>query len=158
MSKVLVISDSHLGLGNLEKIFKKEADADEVLCLGDGIEGLRRCLQRLPEFRQKEIRMVRGNCDSMCAEPSKRKILIDGHWIFCTHGHVDGVKGSLYELSRHTAIEGCEAALYGHTHQPKLTKEQGITLFNPGTAAKGQYGIITTEPDSGEIRFEHRTL
>ena len=81
---------------------------------------------------------------------------IDGVSFYITHGFEQGVKFGLEKLSYCAEEAGCKSALFGHTHGMHLSKLGGITLFNPGSAANGNYGVITI--DDGTLSFEHRSL
>ncbi|MBQ9384212.1 MAG: metallophosphoesterase family protein, partial [Ruminiclostridium sp.] len=58
------------------------------------------------------------------------------------------------------SVNGCSAALFGHTHVPVNEMSNGILLFNPGSTSlprggnKPTYGKITVD-ESGNITARH---
>ena len=147
--KLLLLSDSH----GAESVFYSAYDAekpDKVLFAGDGIRGML-------EFRDcwltpaVETRIVCGNCDFdfygefVFSQP----VNAAGHRIFLTHGHREHVKTGLSYLTSAARLEGCDIAVFGHTHEPLSVSKDGILLVNPGAAASGRYGIL--EIDTGGV-------
>jgi predicted phosphodiesterase len=37
---------------------------------------------------------------------------------------------------------GVQVALFGHTHQPLLHREEGLILLNPGSVRDGNYAVL----------------
>ena len=58
--KVLAVSDSHNNKYALERIVRKEADANAVLFLGDGIEDFENVMSKI----KTDGFAVVGNCDA----------------------------------------------------------------------------------------------
>lgn len=154
MKRVLVCSDSH---GN-ERALRAAVEAerpDLLLHLGDGGRDLDALRGAFPEL---EVRAVRGNCDFRSAAPLLRVTEVEGVRVFMTHGHEYGVKwdSSLLRL-RYAALErGAGLALFGHTHSPRLEREAGMVLLNPGAMEAGRYAIVTVE--DGAVEAELRRL
>ena len=55
---------------------------------------------------------------------------------------------------------GADIVMYGHTHRPALTTEEGLVTLNPGSIAyprqegrKGSY-IVMEIDDKGNARYE----
>ena len=42
--------------------------------------------------------------------------------------------------------KGADIALFGHTHTPFYEYRENIHLFNPGSVANSEYGIIDITP------------
>ena len=158
MSKILVLSDSHYAHTKLEQILKLERDADIVVFLGDGLDGLDDCRYTVSGFRPERVLAVQGNCDRFSMQPVSRQFTAGGHAFFCTHGHAYSVKKSRTDLAKKAISSGCDIALYGHTHQPMLTEEHGVMLFNPGAVVNGSYGVITVPDKEGKVWFENRSI
>ena len=53
--------------------------------------------------------------------------------IYYCHGHRYSVKSGLDLLAQEAKRRGCEIALYGHTHEAKISVVDGVTLINPGS-------------------------
>lgn len=72
------------------------------------------------------------------------------------HGFEQRVKFGLDRLAALAGEAGCSIALFGHTHGAHCSEMNGVTLFNPGSAANGSYGVITI--DGSSVQFHHHTL
>ena len=46
----------------------------------------------------------------------------------------------LYQLTVAPHLEGIAAVISGHTHQPRIHKENGVLYLNPGSASQARYG------------------
>ena len=53
--------------------------------------------------------------------------------ILLTHGHGYSVKSSLLPLRRRALELDVQLVLYGHTHLPALSEEEGVLFCNPGS-------------------------
>ena len=148
--KILVISDSHGRTERLLRAISYHPDAEYVLFLGDGHCDFDVAADR---HRDKIFYAVRGNNDWSCDEPYVRIIELCGWRIMMLHGHTAGVKHGISNLLQSAAENGCDAVLFGHTHQPlertEYVGDRRIYLFNPGSCAFGErtdtYGIITLD-------------
>ncbi|MEG1932860.1 MAG: metallophosphoesterase [Pygmaiobacter sp.] len=157
--KLLIVSDSHGNARALEEVLCREADADFILHLGDGLSDLTearrtmRCPQDYP---------VRGNCDYDRSIPSERLCGFGGKLIFLTHGNGYEVKMTTSALLATAKQRGADIALFGHTHLAYYAYTDGIYLFNPGAlsmpqAGRPSYGVLTL--NSGcEPEFAHKRL
>lgn len=102
----------------------------------------------MPEVADK-FRYIKGNCDYGSEAPLTQTIdLMPGHRVFATHGHRYRVNSTLDYLEQAALEEGCDIALYGHTHVSQCTYENGIYVMNPGSAScprdgnPPSYGIL----------------
>ena len=102
----------------------------------------------MPEVADK-FRYIKGNCDYGSEAPLTQTIdLMPGHRVFATHGHRYRVNSTLDYLEQAALEEGCDIALYGHTHVSQCTYEHGIYVMNPGSAScprdgnPPSYGIL----------------
>lgn len=158
--KILVFSDSHgkddvmrrLMMANREAVF---------FHLGDGAPSF---LALSREFGVAAY-AVRGNCDFFTGEFPLEKSLtvtLENYRFFLTHGDAFGVGGGLDLLAAAARREGCQAALFGHTHVGMTRylspegEEAPLYLFNPGSIARPRdgrlsYGVITIV--KGQILF-----
>lgn len=66
-------------------------------------------------------------------------------------------------LAATASVNGCDIALYGHTHVMADEVVSGIRLINPGSPScpRGQnpcsYGIMYLS-DNGDVKFEHKII
>lgn len=143
--RIVVFSDSHNEFFAIKRIMDlNQGRADLFLHLGDGnreFEDIRDLYPRCAFLG------VAGNCDRLCSETGEREFTEAGVRILMTHGHAYGVKNGLAALCREAKKRGAQLVLYGHTHQARLTRQDGVILFNPGTLrpSYGQaatYGIV----------------
>lgn len=155
--KLLVVSDTHGDTRALFQAVRREGDADAVFFLGDGTRDVDELRDERPSLR---LYAVRGNCDFASFDPIDGLAAFGGVLFYYTHGHLYGVKSGLDALAEAARARGADAALYGHTHLPLLTRVGGVTLFNPGALSRagerGGYGVVTIE--GGAPSFSHRQL
>lgn len=146
--KILIASDIHGSAYYCEKLIKayRCEKADRLLILGDILyHGPRNDLPRdydpkkviaLLNEMSDEILCVRGNCDTevdgMVLEfPIMAEyciLYLDGHMIFCTHGHK-------YGETNPPPLKRGDILLNGHTHVPKYKKYDKYTYMNPGSVS-----------------------
>lgn len=129
MKKLLILSDSHGNLQNIDQLRSLIAENDYVIHLGDGA-GDMRCITR--EYPEK-VYLCAGNCDFSSPYPIEGTIEVENVKIFYCHGHTYGVKSGLANLALEAKKRGCDIALYGHTHIPQIMEINGVTLVNPGS-------------------------
>ena len=157
--RIGVISDTHLTNPDhaldfiLDEIF---AETNLILHAGDIVT--QRVLGHLEE---KGIVAVCGNMDDYEVAgilPQTRVLKVAGKRIGLVHGW--GAKQGLEE--RIVALlrpKNPDLIVYGHSHVPFWGEVQGIQVFNPGTAASGNYrrkatvGLIEIVDDNVEARI-----
>ena len=136
--RILVCSDSHGRRDRLILALEQQREAEILVFLGDGAADA--------EFFAKEpgkrAYLVRGNCDGGSDLPLWQEFSALGKKILCTHGHYSQVKFGLSELLRAGRERGADLVLFGHTHEPLVYYEDGVTLFNPGSIRNGEYGFV----------------
>lgn len=129
--KIVVLSDTHGAFRLVEEVLEKNPSARLVLFLGDGAQELEEMALLYPE---KQFLMVCGNCDFSSSLPEHRVVEAGGHRIYMTHGHYYGVKsGDLSRLAAAAKAQGCDIALYGHTHEARTDTVDGVLCINPGS-------------------------
>lgn len=148
--KLLVFSDSHGRKGKVKKILEAHKNADGIIFLGDGEKDL----ETLPLGDESVLYQVRGNCDRESREAVTLIKEIAGIRFYITHGYEQGVKYGLAKLAAFAKEENCRAALFGHTHRVHLSEEEGVVLFNPGSAANGDYGVILIDGEKIDFLSE----
>lgn len=152
--KILVVSDTHKDFEALKRVFEAVQDADTLVHLGDGENEFEQLSKMYP---QKAMIYVCGNCD-YGNYPGTHIIQACGIRIFCTHGHRFGVGMGLEHLAQLAKMNGCKAALYGHTHVRYTGVINGVQLMNPGSPScprggnKPSYGILEVS-DNGDINM-----
>ena len=130
--KILIVSDSHGTTGPLRTAIMKETP-DMLIHLGDS------------EYPQAEIAkwagapktaciFVKGNCDTYTFDPSLARneavFTLNGHKIYCAHGHRQRVNYGLLTLSLTAQEQGCDICMFGHTHVPYDSFGDAISDFN----------------------------
>lgn len=137
--RAIVLSDSHGFVGRLSSILTVAEDQgpiDAILHLGDGYDDLRELDVELPPVYQ-----VAGNCDHFRSD-TLNLITLSGAQLLLTHGHYQHVREGTDDLWQFARNENVHAALYGHTHLPKMEWRSGILLLNPGAAQDGKYAVL----------------
>ena len=160
VSRIMIISDSH-GYNDWVKAAVKRAEHfDMLIHCGD----LQCDPKEIEDMVSCPCYMVRGNCDYRADLPSSRTVLVPDHKIYIVHGHIPGVQYDLDDLENEAFSNGCDIALFGHTHRPCLEQENGITMFNPGSVAQPRqdsrektYGILEID-EYGEFQLYHEVI
>ena len=148
--ELVIFSDSHGRCDGMQAALSKQLRPPQAVCfLGDGL--------RDTEMLCKERTMlyaVRGNCDWwMHADvPTERTVVLEGHKLLLTHGHLYGVKGDIGALAAHASRIDADIVLFGHTHVPcntvipvgerigDVTLSRPMYLFNPGSIGHNEDG------------------
>ena len=138
-----MLSDSHGSTGNILEAIEKHSNAEVVVFLGDGESDFENAEYFL---RDKRVIGVAGNCDFRSDNPFCEITAVGGKRIYCTHGHEERVKWGLGELISRARAEKADIVLYGHTHTPVNTYDDGLYIFNPGSLRDGSYGVIDITP------------
>ena len=142
--RILVVSDSHGHSGALDNALHRWP-FDAAIFLGDGLRDWQQVTDTLPPT--KELRAVRGNCDwSAFDAPDCCTADYGGVRVFCTHGHLYGVKADLERAMAAARERQAQVLLYGHTHIPRTFYQDGLYVLCPGSIAKGEYGTVEITP------------
>ena len=145
--KILVLSDSHSSLHFMREAIRS-AKPDAVIHLGDYYDDAKALEEENPDI---PFHIVPGNCDKYrCSDLIARVLCypVCGVKLYMTHGHIHGVKMSLYRLLLDARKSGVQAVLYGHTHMADCHQEEdGLWVLNPGSCghAGGSVGLIETK-------------
>ena len=158
--RILVVSDSHGDYMSLRKAFQKEESKgekiDAFIFLGDGERDYDRVTAAMGGITTYR---VRGNNDWDTEARLHLTIDIGEHKYFISHGHRFEVWRNNDLLADTANMNGCQVALFGHTHCRHYSFEKGVHVFNPGSIALPRdgngrsYGIITEE--KGKLDFFH---
>lgn len=134
MKKIIVISDSHGNAKEVSALLPLVAENDYLIHLGDGVTDIRELRDAYPD----KAYFCAGNCDFISGYPTEGVLEVEGVKIFYCHGHKYGVKEDLLKLALAAKSRGCDIALYGHTHEAKISQWEDVILINPGTL---RYGV-----------------
>ena len=146
--KLMIASDIHGSAKWCERMLQawREEGRPRLLLLGDLLyHGPRNDLPE--EYAPKRVigllndvaeslLCVRGNCEAEVDQMVLRfpgmadycALLLDGHVIYATHGHLFG------EDNPPPLAEG-DILLCGHTHIPGVRRHEGFTYVNPGSVS-----------------------
>ncbi len=126
--KILIVSDTHGWVENLEKVLKKTGHIDCLIHLGDvtGDEDYIRSLTDAP------VHIVAGNNDYGSKLPQEEILEIGGYKALLTHGHYY-VGAGIGRLQEEALARGVDIVMFGHTHFPCLWQKDGLTILNPGS-------------------------
>jgi putative phosphoesterase len=132
VTRVAVISDTHLPRGSRalsQECLDRLAAADMILHGGDVTEAP--VLDALGELGP--LHAVYGNMDSAdlrATLPKEHVVDVEGVRIGMVH-----IPGPAAGRSARLAARfpNCDAVVYGHTHIPEVTQEDGVWILNPGS-------------------------
>lgn len=131
--KILIVSDTHGRLDNLEAAAKRTENFDYLIHCGD-VEDQEEDVRRLAGKYNAGCTIVRGNNDWNSKLPISRIVELGPYRLFVTHGHRFGVSYSTDTLKEAARKEGCNVAVYGHIHYPVLDEsDPSMTVLNPGS-------------------------
>lgn len=161
MSRVAVLSDTHLPRGNRrlpDRCLAELERADLVLHGGDIV-----AVSVLDELRRyAPVEAVAGNMDEPALAallPERRVVEVAGVRIGMVHdpGPAAGREARLV-----SDFPGCDAVVYGHTHVPQVERVGAVWLLNPGSPTERRRAparsLLVLEVDDGEIVPELVTL
>ncbi len=135
--RIAVISDSH-GHGIIvDRIIRREKDAEVIIFLGDITSDIENFTY---EYTDKKFYIISGNCDRFPSYLYSTVADIGGVKIFMTHGHTLGVKGGTGALAKAARQSEAQIALYGHTHISNIKYEDGLYIVNPGSCSRSRDG------------------
>jgi putative phosphoesterase len=151
--KIGVISDTHGHAAAIRRAVAAIDPVDQWLHAGDFSQDV----NLLAELTGLPVTAVAGNCDGATGAKIDEFIEVAGKRIWLTHGHRYEVKNRVKELVWWSRQFGADVVIYGHSHRPEIREEEGILIFNPGSAAYPRQAKIPTVglleiTDMGEIR------
>ncbi|MPM98600.1 hypothetical protein SDC9_145788 [bioreactor metagenome] len=151
MKNILILSDSHGNGDTLVKIIGTKKP-DFVLFAGDGERDI---AQAASLFPQVIFHAVSGNNDRGFY-PFFLTFEIEGLRFFLTHGHQFRVKSGLSELLAQTKKQGCDIAVFGHTHRAAVIKDDRgkVVAVNGGSCSPSRFReatCIEAAADRGEF-------
>lgn len=139
--RILVVSDSHGDGSVIDSAIALSGNTDMIVHCGDGAMEASLLRSRYPD---KMVVSVCGNCDFGSVVPSVELFSVEGKKLFVTHGHLYNVKSGLYTLACAAREAGADIVLFGHTHIPFESYEDGLYMLNPGSirGCDGTYGFV----------------
>ena len=163
VSSILVISDSHGNMPALKAVLgwackastEQKLKFDSAIFLGDGADDL------APASAQTGFDVpwyiVRGNVDTNFSLPGFLVLETFQRRLFLAHGNIHGVNEGVRAIAAAAESAGAEAALFGHTHTPHCSMQNGIFLLNPGSIGRsrsdaGPTFAVLECPDSAPLR------
>lgn len=135
-----VISDTHRMLSTVRKKLRDFDKIDYIIHLGDNVDDAY-ALSR--EFGIA-LECVKGNCDFGETGETEKIIEIENKKIFLTHGHKYYVKYDYNTILKRARELGADAAFFGHTHVPMISRHHDVLLLNPGSPSLPREGARRT--------------
>ncbi|AHF06716.1 metallophosphoesterase family protein [Desulfitobacterium metallireducens] len=129
-----VLSDTHLRTGQTlpTRVWEELSKVDLIIHAGDILNS--EVLMDLSSLAPVEA--VRGNCDGceLAKLPEQRILICEGKRIGLTHGAFGPGKTTPERAFRAFDKSEVDIIVFGHSHTPYLQWQEGILLFNPGSA------------------------
>ncbi len=152
--RIGVISDSHGSMTALRKAVAAAGPVDMWLHAGDYSQDA----SRLAALTGLPVTTVAGNCDGVTDAKVDEFVDAGGRKIWLTHGHRYHAKERANELVWWGRQYGVDVIVYGHSHIPERSWQDGILILNPGGAVhpRGGFpascGVLTIA--GGDIKAE----
>lgn len=132
--RILVFSDSHGRGSRIEAAILEHPEAKHIFFLGDKLSDIEDIEHLYPDH---SFYSVAGNCDSIFSKNPYKTVTLAGKKILYTHGHTFSVKSGTERLIAYAKGIGADIVLYGHTHIPETTYDDGLYIINPGSVGRG---------------------
>ena len=151
--KVLIVSDTHGRNGGYLDLLENSEKMDMVIHCGD-VEGSEYLISESSGCRTV---IVQGNNDYFSDLPKEMIVKLGKYKALVTHGHAYYVNMGHEHLVREAKKRKVDMVIYGHTHRPVITEENGIMVLNPGSLTyprqmERKYTYIIMEIDeNGEV-------
>lgn len=157
VTAVAVVSDTHLPRGTRRlpaECLRILGEADLILHGGDFVA--EPVLDELSTLAPVEA--VHGNMDDSALRarlPAQRIVEVRGVRIGMTH--VPGPSAGRHErLARR--FPGCAAVVYGHTHEPEVTRYGDVWMLNPGSPTERRraltHSLLSLRVGEGSLEAE----
>ncbi|MFQ5825143.1 MAG: metallophosphoesterase family protein [bacterium] len=139
--KIGVLSDTH-GFIN-PNVFSIFDGVELILHAGDiGSEDIITSLETLAP-----VKAIHGNMDTFPLSTRYLQILtleIHEVAICMIHQFISVTNSVIQNAALKLPNNKIDLLIYGHTHQPKLERVDGVLLFNPGSAGKRRFSLRPT--------------
>lgn len=141
--RLVVMSDSHRAVRNLYEIVEKHKEnTDLFVFLGDVDRDFDDVLMLYPDINYER---VAGNNDWNTVYSYEKLLNLDGRKVFICHGHTQRVKYGYEQIVNCSKNLGVDLCLFGHTHIPYSSYEDGLYVLNPGAVCSGEYALVDIE-------------
>ena len=154
--RILVISDTHRKLENLEYLLKHIGPVDMLIHLGD-VEGQELIIQDMVSC---PFYVIAGNNDYFSVLPREMELTIAGKKVLLTHGHRYLVSQGIERVTEEAVARGAEIVMFGHTHKPLVHVGSEVTALSPGSLSyprqngrKPSYLMITVDA-AGKFHYQ----
>ena len=127
--KILIVSDTHKKVRNLDIALDRVGHIDMLIHLGD-LEGSE---EYIAGAAGCPVHMVAGNNDFFTSLPKEKEIMIGNYKVFMTNGHYYYVSMGTEMLKKEARARGVQIALFGHTHRPVIDCNDDVIAVNPGS-------------------------
>ena len=158
--KILIVSDTHRYLGNLQTALEEEGPVDMLIHLGD----IEHQMADVIRMAGCPVHMIAGNNDFLCNLPEEEEFEIGSYHVWITHGHRYGVSFDTEEIKEEARILGADIVMFGHTHRPHLEEEEDLITLNPGSmtyprqSGRQPSSMVMTLDEEGKASFEIKYL
>ncbi len=125
--KILVFSDSHGNIKNMQNAMDNFKDINTIIHLGDFMDDIKKV-----DSDGYDIYYVSGNND-FTTYPNEKLITLQNYKFFITHGNKYGVYDSVLQLYYKGISEEADIILFGHTHKMFLERTDKCLMLNPGS-------------------------
>ncbi|MFH1233955.1 MAG: YfcE family phosphodiesterase [Patescibacteria group bacterium] len=158
--KVAIISDIHDNSLNLKKSLAwcEKNKIKELICCGDITNS--DTLRYLAENFLGKINLARGNMEIFEETEVGQYKNINYLGLFGAVKFDNKKIGICHKPELIVEVKKlghCDLIFYGHTHQPWIKKEKGITIANPGTLGgvfyKASFGVCDSETGNLELKL-----
>ena len=127
--RILIVSDTHRQNNNYLKVLERVKPVDMVIHCGD-VEGSEYTISKSAGC---PVEMVAGNNDYFTDLPREKEFQIGNYHVWLTHGHNYYVAMENAILKEEARSRGADIVMYGHTHRPAYSDEDGLITLNPGS-------------------------
>lgn len=151
--KVLVVSDNHADVSVLEDLINIYDDIDLWLHCGDS-----EMSSSHPVW--ETFKSVQGNMDWDSVLPRILLKELFGTTFLVLHGHRHQIKRTTDLMKEEAKKHSADVVFYGHSHIPKIDKDEGIYFINPGSISQprgeirvGSYLIYENNADNVTVNY-----
>lgn len=122
--EIIVVSDNHGKSEVLNRIRQAFPNASAYIHAGDS---------EMNPTQLEPFVSVAGNNDYSYPFPEKRIVEVEQIRILVMHSHTLPWGKSVESLVKIAKIEGCQIAIYGHTHRYDAREIDDVFVLNPGS-------------------------
>ena len=146
--RLAIISDTHMPRGARAippACLAQCAAADAILHAGDLSDA---SVLELLRGLGPPVHAIHGNVDSAAVRallPARVELALGGARIGMTH--IPGPAAGRLERLR-AAFPRCDAVVFGHTHMPEHSEDDGFAIFNPGSPTERRPHPLSSRPRS----------